>query len=1256
MAMIHEFVLKRQTHSRNFASENDNDDMSSDRFEVEQGENWLRLLQKEGRSVLDDTQCTQGTLDESQESSTVYPSIVSLSNVGILEAPSESYYICLDLDENLLAIKDMRIPSSALKGSRGASRSAGKPAPQLGINRKGTDEWKVLSRRQLRILVPGDRICTSLVKGIPEGHILKYISREKGSQKDDVVSPSLLTQPNDGADDMSQDEDPTQSQATLKDGPSIKLEIMTNTQEVNDDDSDKTVDMSIQGISAGSKSTTTKPAFSLALSTQPESDEETDCEKENVQADVEQGSQKNETESNKEEEESHINVADTSTDRITRQPTAKDVASIQLLDDNSGEETDVEGADTIYDTAKKNATASEEIDDKKDNKSLASGSELHVSAEHVERQTSNQRNHLPAEMLNSSSSTSINGNSQNETSRIVFSPSLCGETEDPPGLNPKATAQNSESLLSPIQETETTEETVGRNSAALASPPNATDERRVSSGENIVPSLNPARNSSQGDAPPNESDDQNSVSLLEGLDIEGTKKDVKIDSNAKKPKDKQNVLLLPESENSGKDTCKDVLVTAELEKPKTGRLEVKVGSLAVSKRTDADAAAINTPAAHGDQNVDPNTKPSNSPIRVLSEAAEFDGIVPSGGDEGSDKQLIQADRKDKQQEPSSLQNAEKNTTRDTSGNGKLNETAEVGHIIPNGGNGRSDKQLKQADGKDMQQEPSNPQNAEKNTTPDNSGNGKLNETAEVGHTVPSGGDERDGKQLEQADCKDKQQEPSSLQNAQNVEQTTKPDSSGNGKLDEPAEVGHIVPSGGGDSSDKELIQADHKDKQHEPSSLQNAAVVVVRKQPDSLREEAQTIQIDEGARSSKGPAPSKKNVTPSVQESDSKRRTRSAKRKRTGAKSEEEEPINNGEGLELKQVPSENLSTNMRMKYTEPKKETLQNASIDGPSIRSSKDKQAAMQCKPVPSTPIPSQDGGARRKRTRQMSVEPVAGNDTSSLPEVESSGSRSARKRKRLGPEASTPNRDNGTTVRVITTGIELTASQKNVSASKSVAISDSCAFSHLHSNIFLVSQMVKRIGGVLLDKNIEDALAATHVIAGSKNTSMRRTPKLMIGMCKTSNIVDLEWLLQSAKQRKVLPSKDFLLANDKQAETQYRFNMHTSLMRAGKIKCSGKTLLGGFSIYCCAGVTGNKKKGNKTPPQKEFILIVEAAGATWQDSLPKKGDFSRIIVVVSKVNGEAKKQLTTKKVAEAVANGAVIKTTEEIFHGIMQQEIDF
>lgn len=195
-----------------------------------------------------------------------------------------------------------------------------------------------------------------------------------------------------------------------------------------------------------------------------------------------------------------------------------------------------------------------------------------------------------------------------------------------------------------------------------------------------------------------------------------------------------------------------------------------------------------------------------------------------------------------------------------------------------------------------------------------------------------------------------------------------------------------------------------------------------------------------------------------------------------------------------------------------------------------------------------------------------------------------------------------------------------------------------------------MVKRIGGVFLEK-IEDAAQATHVVAGGTGNSLRRTPKLMIGLCKTCNIVDLTWLIHSAKERKSLPCKDYLLVNDEVAESQYNFNMRDTLMRAGKMRSNRQSLLGGYSVFVCAGVAGNKAKDNRTPPLNEFHLILEAAGAKWLSSLPRS-NLSKVIVIVSKIDREAKTQLSVKTVAAAIKKGARRTSTEELFHCIMTQ----
>ena len=169
-------------------------------------------------------------------------------------------------------------------------------------------------------------------------------------------------------------------------------------------------------------------------------------------------------------------------------------------------------------------------------------------------------------------------------------------------------------------------------------------------------------------------------------------------------------------------------------------------------------------------------------------------------------------------------------------------------------------------------------------------------------------------------------------------------------------------------------------------------------------------------------------------------------------------------------------------------------------------------------------------------------------------------------------------------------------------------------------------------------------------------------MVGLCATSNIVRLDWLLDSAKHRRALPCKGYLILDDREAEEQYNFSMRKTIERGNEVRSQGKTLLEGFSVHLCVGVAGNKSKTNKTPPIKEFKLIISSTGASWISSLPDSGkgnnneDFSNIIIVSSKIAREADKQLAVKRIAEAVARGARTLTTEDFFRGIMNQKFQF
>jgi hypothetical protein len=192
------------------------------------------------------------------------------------------------------------------------------------------------------------------------------------------------------------------------------------------------------------------------------------------------------------------------------------------------------------------------------------------------------------------------------------------------------------------------------------------------------------------------------------------------------------------------------------------------------------------------------------------------------------------------------------------------------------------------------------------------------------------------------------------------------------------------------------------------------------------------------------------------------------------------------------------------------------------------------------------------------------------------------------------------------------------------------------------------VTTIRGVLIEK-IADAHNATHVIASDGKSEMRRTAKLMIALCRTSNIVSLDWLVKSAAEARALPCKDYLILDNEKVEQQYKFTMRHTLTNLTRRLEQGTYLLDGWSVFVCTGVAGNK-----APPEEEFRLVVEAAGASWLTSPASRGlVHSKILIITS--DPETKKQLSPKPVATALKNGATKRTTTWLFNAIMAQEAD-
>ena len=143
-----------------------------------------------------------------------------------------------------------------------------------------------------------------------------------------------------------------------------------------------------------------------------------------------------------------------------------------------------------------------------------------------------------------------------------------------------------------------------------------------------------------------------------------------------------------------------------------------------------------------------------------------------------------------------------------------------------------------------------------------------------------------------------------------------------------------------------------------------------------------------------------------------------------------------------------------------------------------------------------------------------------------------------------------------------------------------------------------MINTIGAELIE-SIEDAHRATHVIPSNGVVEMRRTAKLMVCLCTTAIILHMDWLEHSSEQQCILDTEDYLLIGKKrdiEAESRYKFSLEETIQNGLLARENLGGVLGGWSVYICNGVAGNK-----FPDLEQLRLIIKAAGGYVQESLP-------------------------------------------------------
>jgi predicted RNase H-like nuclease len=189
-----------------------------------------------------------------------------------------------------------------------------------------------------------------------------------------------------------------------------------------------------------------------------------------------------------------------------------------------------------------------------------------------------------------------------------------------------------------------------------------------------------------------------------------------------------------------------------------------------------------------------------------------------------------------------------------------------------------------------------------------------------------------------------------------------------------------------------------------------------------------------------------------------------------------------------------------------------------------------------------------------------------------------------------------------------------------------------------------MIKALGGTL--REIEDAKLATHVIA---DNPLGRSTKLMAALNVTPHVVNLAWLVDSAKAGKLLrlPNKKYsLLDKIRMDRIAANIENHTPLLK-------------NVQVYVCSRVASYKAQNIKeksTPKIEHFKSIVEAAGGEWRTNLAtcsKLGIGKKLVIITSVERKKAAAQMAVKSVVAALKlEGVYQKTTDWLFDGMMEQ----
>lgn len=1259
---VHTLMLKHPSHRAALPGSDDYGYDESHYFELEEGENWLRLSQTESRhSILDDTQ------DFSQDSNNWFASILSLSSVGESVNVSNNCYLCLDVDGKLMAMKDMRPPSSK------------DDYPPLGLSRANRSDWELLPRRQLRILQPGDRICTAYEQGSPNGLVMEYQYRRLSTAKlldSQRNALDLLTQP---MEDDDEDAEETQTEPT----PTCNVQIV----ETQNYDSDSTAEMTQSQVALSGQP-------SLGLSTQPKEDDDSDSAKQANNHHPHSpeppsapcGStivvQKKQDYQNIPSPIAEVDEG-VSQEDITQKPVITTITPIV-----SDEQKFNEGDDLVYSVTPKSTHENMNIESMhhhETEKEVPSHQGCDGPTEEVipnQLVTVPQQHHDPAP--------------SNTQPRVQTTESNCSEK-----LNQVSDQQQNCNVSMDAENIDETTNTIHRSSQNENPHPSEVTDHTKDSHQNVNTHSNEEKDirtdptvvQSKSDDMPSKSTHEQQGSTYREVPNDSKGLDQSVDgrynaapSHDAVPSQDISMSMLRET---GEETPLEGLNATNNEDE-----ESDVTDDEIMDRPGQNHQSPITTKQHQNVNLANNDNDS--------EITEVDDVVPRKEPQKSvnvlhfppvtkdddDSDITEIDvhpvlRKAKEMAgfPKKVLQTD-NTANDDDGN-KTSHVDEVGQCdqtqVTNQVEGKG-VELSMSHGDETTGTILTPiahtieaiQEKGVHVSDTNKADSsklcleRTDAAADLSVDKP-GVEPANDDQSYRADSPklcietrdadaDRSVDKPEVEKA-NDKQSSNPAETVDGNISESTDLDpksdcHTTneahdekPQDGVDApleSDSNDEVRDEQEKIHNNPSPPCQTVDMERVdgevEGNNIRFDGEDIQNTHDA-----------NTATLVPDRCSNKTDVTEEQKSTPLEKKSE--ANTGRDGKTSEVDQERLLMETPRKSKRKLRAEAYDRAVEGMvhdklQVRATRTKRlkqaghvtddatnlttALKDSTPqdVESTDETPLQHGKRRRMSKRMNV---VLNDVSSPPapasvaSSPSSSTWSTRKRARGTPPAW--NSDENPPIRVMATNVEIDSKGK---------------------------QMVKKIGGVFIEK-IEDAVKATHVIAASKDVKLKRTPKFMVAISRTSNIVHLDWLIESARKGEALDAQEFLLLDQTEAESQYNFKLSETLARGNTLRDKGTLLLDGIDVFLCNGVAGSVRKGDKTPPETDFRLILEAAGASVLTTLPtqRSSGKSKTIIITSKDPKERKKQLSKRDVMTAVKQGAVPKTAEEIFHAIMTQD---